>query len=307
MHCVFAFLLIPTISMHKETERLALVGADNHDAIYSVFEPKISGQFPFIGPEHDILSTNSRIGGPGTYVKAYCSNSLGIIKIIELLSNDLLEITYDFYRDFGIKERRIEDCLKCIRNFRNERRITSALSLIDLMKEEYCSASLLAKLAFSRYLDVSGKYRSFAPSDLYGPIEVVADMPIKLSSVMSSRFIFGEMLGGQQPKALAWYMGHLHIFARTQRMEWTPLTTVGAESKNGRPIVDYLYSHLNHFKIFRASIHNWAEGYKARRSNPPPGVEIWEIDDEEMENIRVLFSKFDFGRLPVMPVDGNIV
>ncbi|SZF04535.1 unnamed protein product [Blumeria hordei] len=293
--------------MHKESERLALVGLDKHDAIYSVFEPKISGQFPSIGPEHDILATNSRVGGPGTYVKAYCSNSLGIIKIVELLSNDLLEITYDFYRDFGIKERGIEDCLYCIRKFRNKRRTISALSLNDLMNEKYCSASLLAKLAFSRYLNVSGKYRSFAPSHVYGPIEVVADTPIKMSSVISSRFIFGEMLKGEQPKALAWYMGHLHIFARTQGMMWTPVTTVGAESKSGRPVVDFLYLHLNHFKTFRADIHNWAERYKARRSNPPPDVEIWAIDDQEMENIRVLFSKFDFGTLPMMPLDGYIV
>ncbi|SZF04536.1 unnamed protein product [Blumeria hordei] len=293
--------------MHKESERLALVGLDKHDAIYSVFEPKISGQFPSIGPEHDILATNSRVGGPGTYVKAYCSRTLGNIRLERIISHGLDEVTNDFHRNFGSIGSPEMDCLGSIRKFKNERRINSALSLQHLMCLKECSAFLLATLAFRRMLSVSGAHWTFAPFETQNLIPVNADRPIELSSVILSNHFFGKELPEEDSSALAWYMGHLHVLKLSENRTWSFLTIIGLESESGKPIMEYLVQHQRMFKIFSQKLVAIEEECRSKRRKPLSEAAVSTIYSETRQKLKEVISDFDFGKLPTSSPNGFIV
>ncbi|EPQ63336.1 putative secreted effector protein [Blumeria graminis f. sp. tritici 96224] len=199
------------------------------------------------------------------------------------------------------------NCLGSIRKFRNERRITSALSLQHLIHLKECSAFQLAKLAFRRMLSVSGTHWAFAPYETQNLIPVNADRPMELSSVILSNHFFGKELMEKNSCALAWYMGHLHVFKLSKKKTWNFLTIVGLESQSGRPIVEYLVEHQRIFKTFSQKFMAIEEESRSKRRKPLSEAAVSTIYSETRQKLKEVLSDFDFGKLPTSSPSGFIV
>ncbi|CAD6503312.1 BgTH12-02979 [Blumeria graminis f. sp. triticale] len=119
------------------------------------------------------------------------------------------------------------------------------LSKIHEMK--VCSDLGLISLAYQKKIKITGLYRHFAPEHSKGGYEVEFDKLVDISNIVFPGQMMALFVHEAQLYAVAWYMGHLHVFVKDgSNSPWWPETFIGSEKISGDKITLFI---SNHYKV----------------------------------------------------------
>ncbi|SZF02952.1 unnamed protein product [Blumeria hordei] len=251
IQCVIGFLLY-TEENWPVRSRLVLTSFNHNHNTYGVLMSEGAPKFPDPASADEIYATRVQYKGPGTYVRFYCSGRYES-ELIEskirrglhpVSDRSMLQTSSD--HNFG------KNCLKAITSLSSDSAEKSSVKISHLLTENHCTQDEIASLAYRGKLDVHGKYKFFAPTELRGRVAIDADRPLEMKDiVLHGRFILTtESTRSQQ--ALGWYQGDLHIFQRgLSSTMWFPLTSLDNTATNGVNIVPSLSKVKNLEPLFR--------------------------------------------------------
>ncbi|CAD6503357.1 BgTH12-03023 [Blumeria graminis f. sp. triticale] len=268
MYCAYALLLFPEESMRQQ-ERLVVFGSDHPYSHYSIHKPQISGQFPEIDWENEIIKTKWQINGPGTYMRAYCSYTLPVLEIAQKIITGVDYLSNESHVDFGPTDGSDKRCLDQITRLQAERYKVHELTynrdlikapvikLSELRRTSACSDLAIVSLVHQRKITVTGKYDFDAPPNLSRLPFIDIDKPVQMTSVFSDNQFFGGLSNHIGLFAIAWYQGHLHAFLRKHEdNKWVLQTKVGEEKNNGRFICSILFGYFSLPRKFKSLIYS---------------------------------------------------
>ncbi|CCU75489.1 unnamed protein product [Blumeria hordei] len=276
MYCAYALLLFPEESLRRQ-ERLVIFGSDYPHSHYSIHKPRVSGQFPEIDSENEIIKTKWQINGPGTYMRAYCSYTLPTMEIAQKIMTDVDYLSNESHLDFGPTDGSDKRCLDHITRLQDERYeihkfthksdliLAPVIKLSHLRRKSVCSDLAIVSLVHQRKVAVRGKYEFNAPPNYSRIPSIDFDKPVQMTSVFSDNQFFGGLSNQIGLYALAWYQGHLHAFLRKHKENrWVLQTKVGHEKSNGLIIYPILFGYFKLPRNFKSLIHSMSSNTDKR-------------------------------------------
>ncbi|VDB88269.1 Bgt-51151 [Blumeria graminis f. sp. tritici] len=244
MKCAYVFHLLPMPHVHK-MERQVVVAYDYDNPTYEVFRPKVHSQFPDIEKGSGIFATSHTFQGPGTYVKAYCSFTLSTVDIVGKIFQGQTPVTDTSHLDFGANEEKERECLNYIQRLSVAADQQEGLKISQIRKHKGCLDITLAHLAYRGLISIQGTYSGYAPTGISEVTKIDADEPINIAEVLLTKQFFEWDFKQEGTYAVAWYMGHLHIFTRCMwGNHWRPITYIGTPRENyGLIRSKFFYNH----------------------------------------------------------------
>ncbi|CCU75524.1 hypothetical protein BGHDH14_bgh04317 [Blumeria hordei DH14] len=279
MRCLYAFLLIPREGL-ENTKRLAIMSDDYIGRYYNVFKPEANENFPVVESSTGIKMTEGEITGPGTYPRAYCSINLSKKLLIQEVTRNLKNADMAAERCLKVlgtlSREEKKDSPKIFAsndgspeishsnsNSRHQtsdnaksrgrywQRLTGTSSpqpeeppkilLSKIRETKDCPDLGLISLAYQKKIKATGLGVHFAPEHPITEYGVEFDTEVDINDIVFSGQMFTQIKYQDKFYALAWYMGHLHIFKRNnQNSPWWPETFIGLENRNSFTLVDFI-------------------------------------------------------------------
>ncbi|SZF04608.1 unnamed protein product [Blumeria hordei] len=314
MHCAYAFLLIPQLSLSR-MGRLVVLGAENTFSHYGVYKPLIPDKFPEISSGRGIVMTKYSASAPGTYVRAYCSFNVQMKDIVAAIITGHDDITHVSHINFSVKEEDLGPCLAHIQQLSIGYDSTSAISLEKLIKSKHCSLHEVFSLNFRQELAIVEKNGFFASQASTGNKWIDADVPVDINQMFLPEQVYGE--ARQKPdkkfgeidflKIIVWYQGHLYAFRKyVSRPYFISIAHIGTEVYNAEKLQSSLLENFEmakKFNVLLTGMRKASKKWPSCRFRPfcsHPAI-VWEGLSAEKK-----IRRFDFEVLPTLEVEGEI-
>ncbi|SZE99918.1 unnamed protein product [Blumeria hordei] len=298
MRCLIAVLLLTKPSWHT-SDRLILIGYSSHNN-YFVYPAPNNKQFPGTADESGIFMTESKVDGPGTYMRYYCSYSIELGNMIAGIVGEQKPISYS---DISQSKNNPTAHERCREYFGSLSQISQSAQMSDILKISDCKASDIASLAFAGQISVGGVNRGFAPPENPSLFNVIADKQVKVSDlVLADQSVI--LKGSHRSSALVWYQGYLHKLNKCGQNSWFFETNFHED--NG----------LRLYKFLQQLNDNLGESsmlLKERELNQPPRPKIakqkaHQETKKRSKDVFVHYHKVNIirGKLPVESIKGFV-
>ncbi|CCU83018.1 unnamed protein product [Blumeria hordei] len=267
LQCAYAVLLF-TAGQAPTMDRLVITsyGADAH---YGVYAPLPTGHFPVPDDASGIYMTKSVVKGPGTYNTNYCSKDLDSATLVQRLIAGLTPLPDSNHYFFGTSPEELETCEEAIPEPEDPN--AAPLAMSQVMQTPACTARALAGLARAGRISIVGPHDAFAPSASAAPRTLRADTPVPMVDLISANHAFRRW-DTNRVRALAWYQGHLQLFANCPNQDvWYLYQGIGNETRGADLISKFLtainfgYGHSS--KLLRGSEDPHQPGWEPGQAN----------------------------------------
>ncbi|CCU75761.1 putative effector protein [Blumeria hordei DH14] len=207
MNCVVAVLYLAGMDSWM-TNHLVIMHSQI-SPFYGVYRPPGSDEFPLPASQSQVIKSDVKVSGPGTYNAIYCSSTWKVLKKISTLSRG----------PRSSQPRTIEQ-------------------LIDL---RMCPLPHIITLVHEGKISVD-RYKNFdAPPSDQSLLTLKIEKELPLNMFLSSNQIF-RTNKKQNEKILAWSQGYLHVFKRASLWtRWEKITKYGDENQNVLEISKFLH------------------------------------------------------------------
>ncbi|CAD6500351.1 BgTH12-07528 [Blumeria graminis f. sp. triticale] len=306
MKCIVAFLLInPPDS--KVKDRLVITGNEMGSPHYGVYLLKSDRLFPIPNPDSHIYMTENHIDGPGTYVRAYCSERWSKNEIIAKITSGLEDITIDDENRIPEMSAIHEKCEEIIDKMIEKSSPEEPVKFSEILRHEDCSESAIVSLAFLDKFSVYGDYSNMFSRYSIDGRNVMADVALKIENIVLNGELFMERSVPPGQQFLAWHQGDLHIFIRTKEEKtWHLITDITCRFASGLYITKYVLHEDGPFLPLLNLIEDFVDqADKITLSNCSDNSVDCE-DESPLQNFRRKIAEVKLGKLTPTRAEGNI-
>ncbi|CCU79135.1 unnamed protein product [Blumeria hordei] len=288
-------------------DRLVITSNEMGNPYYGVYLLKSERLFPIPSPDSHIYMTENHIDGPGTYVRAYCSERWSKNEIIAKIINELEDITDDLEYRVPEMSPKHEKCLEIINKMIEKSLPEEPVKFSEILRHEDCSESAIVNLSFLDKFGIYGDYSNIFPTYSIDGRNIMADVAFKIENVVLNGELFMERNIPPGHQFLAWHQGDLHIFIRTKEEKtWHLITDVTCRFASGLYISKYVLHDDGPFLPLLNLIENFMDQTdKTTLSNCSDNSVDCE-DESPLQILRRKIAEIKLGKLISTRADGNI-
>ena len=239
MNCVVAVLYLAGVDSWM-TNRLVIMHS-HISPFYGVYKPPGSDRFPLPASQSQVIRSDIKVSGPGTYNAIYCSSTLEVSKVKEVITQGLTPFSNEEIIPFGNSLLDLNTCREQISALSRGPPSLQPVTIQQLLDLRVCSLSHIITLVHEGKICVN-RYKNFdAPPNDQSLLTIKIMTELPLNMFLSSNQIFRTNKKLDE-KILAWSQGYLHVFKRATFWErWEKITEFGAENQNALEICKFLY------------------------------------------------------------------
>ncbi|SZF03690.1 unnamed protein product [Blumeria hordei] len=239
MNCVVAVLYLAGMDSWM-TNHLVIMHSQI-SPFYGVYRPPGSDEFPLPASQSQVIRSDVKVSGPGTYNAIYCSSTLEVSKVKEVVTQGLTPFSNDDIIPNGDSAFGLNACRRKISTLSRGPRSSQPRTIEQLIDLRMCPLPHIITLVHEGKISVD-RYQNFdAPPSDQSLLTLKIEKELPLNMFLSSNQIF-RTNKKQNEKILAWSQGYLHVFKRASLWtRWEKITKYGDENQNVLEISKFLH------------------------------------------------------------------